>query len=172
MTREEQVFSGVRFHVVRVRQGARVREIVRHPGSVTIVPLVDENRICLIRNYRIAVEKTLLELPAGTREPGEPPEETARRELLEETGYRAATWERLPGFYVSPGILDERMELWLATDLTSGAPSREEGEEIENVEMSWVEIDERIDSGEIEDAKTLVGLWHARRWLDRRRSCR
>ena len=172
MREEERVFSGVRFHVVRLLQGARVREIVRHPGSVTIVPVVDEDRICLIRNYRIAVGKTLLELPAGTREPEEPPEETARRELLEETGYHAAIWERLPGFYVSPGILDERMELWLATDLTSGAPAREEGEEIENVEMSWLEIDQRIDSGEIEDAKTLVGLWHARRWLDRRRSCR
>ncbi len=166
MEDEELVFSGVRFRVVRLRRDDRVREVVRHGGSVTIIPLLDRQRVCLIRNFRVAVGRRLLELPAGTREPDEPVEETARRELLEETGYRADRWERLPGFFVSPGILDERMELFLATGLTPGNPAREPGEEIENAILSWDEIERRIDSGEIEDAKTLVGLWHARRWLD------
>lgn len=166
MEDEELVFSGVRFRVVRLRRDGRVREVVRHGGSVTIIPLLDRERVCLICNFRVAVGRRLLELPAGTREPGEPVEETARRELLEETGYRADRWERLPGFFVSPGILDERMELFLATELTPGNPAREEGEEIENQILSWDEIERRIDSGEIEDAKTLVGLWQARRWLD------
>ncbi len=166
MEDEELVFSGVRFRVVRLRRDDRVREVVRHGGSVTIIPLLDRERVCLIRNFRVAVGRRLLELPAGTREPDEPVEETARRELLEETGYRADRWERLPGFFVSPGILDERMELFLATGLTPGNPAREPGEEIENEILSWDEIERRIDSGEIEDAKTLVGLWHARRWLD------
>ncbi len=167
MTDEIRLFEGKRFSVVRVRQatptGIHEREIVRHIGSVTIVPLVDDDHVCLIRNERPAVGKTLIELPAGTREPGEPPQVTARRELAEETGYRASRWERLTGFYLSPGILDERMELFMARELTAGVPAREAGEQIENLVLSWSEIDRLIDEGGIEDAKTLVGLYLARR---------
>ena len=166
---EQVLFRGKRFHVVRIMQaaenGPRARDVVRHGGSVTIIPLVDDDHVCLIRNFRVAVGRALIELPAGTREPGEPVEATARRELTEETGYRAARWEQLPGFYLSPGILDERMELFLARDLTAGERAREAGEEIENLVLSWAEIDKCIASGEIEDAKTLVGLCHARRRL-------
>lgn len=169
--KEKTLFTGSRFQVVRLQQvtarGDHSRDIVRHPGSVTIIPLLPENRVCLIRNFRVAVGKPLLELPAGTREPGEDPQVTAVRELEEETGYRANHIERLMGFYVSPGFVDERMELFLATDLTPGPPAREIGEEIENVILDWTAIETEIDAGRIEDAKTLAGLWLARRWLDR-----
>ncbi len=168
---EELLFTASRFRVVRLHEateeGRRTREIVRHGGSVTVVPLVDEEQICLIRNWRIAVGRALLELPAGTREVDESVETTARRELKEETGYHAEHWVRLPGFYVSPGISDERMELFLAHGLEAGEPERELGEQIENVVLRWSDIERLVDRGEIEDAKTLVGLWYARRWLDR-----
>lgn len=134
------------------------RQVIEHPGAVTIVPLVDGNRVCLVRNFRIAVGKTLLELPAGTLEPGEPPLATAQRELQEETGYTAARWRELPAFFMSPGILHERMHLFVAEVLTEGPPAREAGEEIENVVVPWSDALAMAERGEIEDAKSLVGL--------------
>lgn len=134
------------------------RQVVLHPGAVAIVPLLDADRVCLIRNHRVAVGKTLVELPAGTLEPGEPPLETARRELQEETGYVADSWQELPSFYMSPGILNERMHLFVASGLTAGAAAREAGEQIENHVVSWSEAVAMAERGEIEDAKSLVGI--------------
>ena len=131
---------------------------VVHPGSVAILPLVDANHLCLIRSRRLTVGQTLIEVPAGTREPGEPPAETARRELEEETGYCAAKWEELTQFYASPGILSERMYVYLASDLTPGPPHREANEEIENLVLSWDEALAMIDRGEIVDGKTIISL--------------
>ena len=88
--------------------------------AVVILPMVDADHVCLIRNYRMAVGETLLELPAGTLEPNEDPAVTAHRELIEETGYRAEKIEKLCEFYMSPGILNERMHLFLATGLKAG----------------------------------------------------
>jgi ADP-ribose pyrophosphatase len=152
-----------RFRVVRVGyptpDGARqTREIVRHPGAVTILPLVDEQHLCLIRNYRASVGQTLIELPAGTLEPGEPPLDAARRELTEETGYTAGRWESLGSFLLSPGILDERMHLFVAGDLNAGEASREPGEIISNLVVSWNDARRMIRDGVIQDAKTIVGL--------------
>jgi ADP-ribose pyrophosphatase len=133
-----------RFHVERIERQigdkVDVRDVIRHPGSVVLLPIIDEDRICLIRNHRVAVDSTLIELPAGTREPGEPPEETARRELIEET-----------------------MILYRATELIQGEPKRELGEEIENFVVDRKELRRLIDSGEICDAKTLLGamIWLA-----------
>ncbi|HEX5106734.1 MAG TPA: NUDIX hydrolase [Pirellulaceae bacterium] len=157
-----------KFRVVREIQTTpggktKTREIVRHPGACVIVPLLDDGRVCLIRNYRIAVGQTLIELPAGTLEPPEPPHVTAERELIEETGYRAAKIGLLHAFYLSPGILDEKMHLYLATGLTSGETAREEGEEIENWLVPWDEAVGMIFGGQIQDAKTIVGLL----WVDR-----
>lgn len=167
---EELLLAGSRFRVVRITQptdrGPRPREIVRHPGAVTILPLLDDGRVCLIRNYRPAVGHTLIELPAGTLEPNESPQETAYRELLEETGYRAASLAPLGEFFLSPGILDERMHLYVATGLTAGAAEREPGEIIENLPVSWDDALAMVEGGEIEDAKTLVALLR----YDRRRS--
>jgi ADP-ribose pyrophosphatase len=131
---------------------------VVHPGSVAILPLVDADHLCLIRNRRLTVGQTIVEVPAGTREPNEPPLETARRELEEETGYRAANWEELTQFYASPGILSERMHIYVARDLTPGPPCREANEEIENLVLSWDEALAMVDRGEIVDGKTIVAL--------------
>lgn len=131
---------------------------VVHPGSVAILPLVDVDHLCLIRSRRLTVGQTLIEVPAGTREPGEPAEETARRELEEETGYSAAKWEELTQFYASPGILSERMYVYVASGLTAGEPRREANEEIENLVLSWDDALAMVDRGEIVDGKTIVAL--------------
>lgn len=136
----------------------RQREIVRHPGAVTILPWVDDQHVCLIRNYRLAVGQCLVELPAGTLEAGEDPQETARRELEEETGYRAASLRRVHSFFLSPGIMDEQMHLFVATELVAGDPRREPGEEIENLVVPWEQALAMVREGQIEDAKTIVGL--------------
>jgi ADP-ribose pyrophosphatase len=166
----EVLLTTAKFRVVRETIPSpsgkvKTREIVRHPGACVIVPMLDDGRVCLIRNWRVAVNQTLIELPAGTLEPPEPPEKTAERELIEETGYRARKIEFLHAFFLSPGILDEKMYLYLATGLTEGATAREEGEEIENWLVPWDEAIEMIFRGEIQDAKTMVGLM----WVDRMR---
>jgi ADP-ribose pyrophosphatase len=117
----------------------------------------------LIYTYRVAIDRWILELPAGTLEPNEPPMVTASRELIEETGYSAATIQHVHSFNMSPGILDERMHFYVASNLTIGAPHREVGEQIANRVYSWSEIDHLIRDGKIEDAKTLVALlWFMR----------
>ena len=143
----------------------KTKEIVRHPGACVIVPVLDDGRVCLIKNFRVAIGETLIELPAGTLEPPEPPEKTAERELIEETGYRAKKLKKLHEFYASPGFLDEKMHLFLATELTEGASAREEGEEIENWLMPWNDAIDMVFQGRIKDAKTIVGLL----WADRLR---
>ncbi|MHB0959857.1 MAG: NUDIX hydrolase [Pirellulaceae bacterium] len=136
----------------------RRREVIRHPGAVTIIPMVDDEHVCLIRNFRVTVARTLIELPAGTLEPAETPTETAQRELVEETGYRAARWQPLHEFLLSPGILDEKMHLFLATELTAGEAQREPGEEIENLVVPWHTAIDWVMRREIEDGKTIASL--------------
>ena len=133
-------------------------QFVRHGGSVAILPVLDEGRICLIHSRRLTVDETLIELPAGTREPNEPPLETARRELAEETGFRAGRFEELVSYFPSPGILSERMWIYVARDLVAGDPAREANEQIENYIVTWEEAHAMIDRGDIRDGKTLVGL--------------
>ena len=163
------LLTGSRFRVVRVEEPHRdgsvgTREVVRHPGAVTILPLLDDGSVCLIRNYRVAVDETLVELPAGTLEPDEDPLLTAQRELQEETGYLASQWQALRTFVLSPGILDEVMYLYLATGLTAGPTNREPGEQIENLIVSWDDALSRVADGTIRDAKTIVGLLSYDRW--------
>jgi len=168
--KSEVLLTASKFRVVRETIATpggktKTREIVRHPGACVILPLLDDGRVCLIRNWRVAVNQTLIELPAGTLEPPEPPAETAKRELIEETGYRAQKIELLHAFFLSPGILDEKMHLYLATGLTAGETALEEGEEIENLLVPWDEAIAMIFRREIQDAKTIVGLL----WVDRLR---
>ncbi len=159
----ELLLSASRFRVVRQAQVApdgsiHWRETVQHPGSVAIVPLVDDDHVCLIRNFRVAVGQTLWEIPAGTLDHDEPPLATAGRELIEETGYRAAAIEKLIELSMSPGILNERMHVYLATGLTPGPDALEPGEEITAKVVPWAEALAMIERGEIHDAKTIAGL--------------
>jgi ADP-ribose pyrophosphatase len=159
----ELLLSTPRFDVVRqwheTPDGTfHARETVRHPGAVTIIPLLDDGRIVLIRNLRPAVGRTLIELPAGTLARGEDPRAAAERELQEETGYRAGTIEPVCQFFMSPGILHERMHLFLATQLVAGPTRLDEGEQIEPLLVSCDAALAMTREGRIEDAKTLVGL--------------
>jgi ADP-ribose pyrophosphatase len=141
------------------------RSIVRHPGSAVMMAVDVEERVLLVKQFRLPAEKEMWELPAGRIDPGEKPEETARRELREETGYSALTWTLLSSFWASPGYVDEKMNLFLAEDLTAG---EQETMDDERIEIGWFGRDEllqMIRRGEIQDAKTLVGYFL---WLDRR----
>jgi ADP-ribose pyrophosphatase len=151
----------VRFRVdtVALPDGSTtIREIVGTPGAVVVVPLTDDRQVRMVRQYRSAIGQFLLELPAGTLEPGEAPEQAAPRELAEETGDRAARWERLSGFYTVPGICDEYLHLFLATGLTPGQSNREPDEFIEVVTLPLDEALAMVKRGEIRDAKTIIGL--------------
>lgn len=161
---EKLVLDGARFRVhqmeVEGNDGQTYwREVIRHPGAVVLLPLLDEDHVVLIENYRMTIQQTLLELPAGTREPNEPSVETARRELIEETGYTAETLEPLHEFFSAPGICDEWMEIFVAKGLTLGDANREAVEQISNRIASRAEIAELLHSGQIRDAKSLVGLY-------------
>jgi ADP-ribose pyrophosphatase len=134
------------------------RDVVLHPGAVAILPVVDPNHVCLVRNRRPIVGETLLEVPAGTLEPGEAPERAAVRELAEETGYQAARWRRLTAFYPSPGVLSETTHLFVAEDLTPGPMHLERDEELEPVVVPWTQALAWVRDGTIRDAKTLVAL--------------
>ncbi len=135
-----------------------IREIVNTPGAVTIIPFTADRQVRMVRQYRSAVGEYLLELPAGTLQPGEPPEEAASRELAEETGDRAAHWRYLTSFYTMPGVCNEIIHLFLATELIPGATNHDLDESIEVVTVPLGRTLEMIETGQIRDAKTIVGL--------------
>jgi len=155
---ESRIFRVVRRRYTLADGTPAERDCVLHPGAVAIVPLLEGGRVCLIRNQRATVERTLVEIPAGTLNPGEDPAVCAARELEEETGYRAGTWHKLTEFYMSPGILNERMHVYLATDLLPGPTRREATEEIDNYVVPWDEALAMIRRGEMEDGKTVAAL--------------
>lgn len=159
----QRVFDGrlikVRVDKVRLPDGSEHRrEVVEHPGAVAIVPVLPNGDLVLVRQYRHAVGRSTLELPAGTREPGESPIETANRELREETGYRAKDTRELVRFFVSPGWADEELIVFLATNMTSGRDQPEQDEDLLVVTVHPDDITEKIRSGDIADSKTIVGL--------------
>jgi ADP-ribose pyrophosphatase len=167
---DEVLLGATRFKVVRHRRRAAdgaivTRESVQHPGAVVILPLLDDGRLCLVRNYRVAVNQSLIELPAGTLDRDELPIVAAARELAEETGYTAARLEPLAELLMSPGILNERMHAYVATGLSPGNPSPEPGEEIETFSVPWDQALSMIDGGRIQDAKTVAAIL----FYDRRR---
>lgn len=157
------LFQGRRFRIERVPQpcadgSVREREVVIHPGSVVVVPLVAADAVCLVEVVRVAVGETLLELPAGTLDRDEPPLATAARELAEETGYRAGRIEAAGSFWMSPGILRERMHLFVAHDLVPGEQALEPGELIQPRVVAWTEAVAMCLDGRITDAKSIAGI--------------
>ncbi len=144
---------------VELPDGSRSkREIVEHPGGVTILPITPAGNISLIEQYRYAAGEVLLELPAGRLEPGEDPEECGRRELKEETGYIAENLEHLFSFYTTPGYSTECLHLYLAENLQKGEQELDEGEFVRMTEIEPNEIKDLVFSGRIKDSKTAVGL--------------
>lgn len=174
---QSTVASGGFLHLVDARvQGpdgtVHQRYVVRHPGAVVIVPVEDDGmHVRLVRQYRVAVDRTLLEIPAGKRDvTGEPPETTAHRELEEEIGCRAHTMVLLAEFYNTPGFCDEYTYVYCARGLEalsqrSAQTAEEHAMEIERVRLA--DLDELIARREILDAKTIIGLHLARTFLDR-----
>lgn len=158
----ESIYKGKIFDVsldtVREDGITYERAIISHHGSAVIVPVFEDKTVALVRQYRHAAHKYLLEIPAGSLDENEDPEIGAIRELEEEIGVRAARVEKLTEFYVSPGFLSEKMFLFLATDLTDVGQKLEEDELISIERVSFPKAFEMIKSGEIEDAKTIIGL--------------
>src|ERR1051325_6517121 len=134
------------------------REVVHHPGSAVIVPVHDDGTVSLVRQYRHPTVRYLLEVPAGTLSDGERPEAGAARELEEELGLIAGRLEKLSEFFVSPGFLEEKMWVYLATGLSEGKPQPDEDEVLDVVRLPIGDALEMITSGEIQDAKTIIGL--------------
>lgn len=160
-----KVFSGhlidVRTETVRLPSGKTAeREVVAHPEVVATIPVLDDGRIVLVRQYRAAVQRILLEVPAGGIDPGESAEEAAHREMIEETGYRVGRMERIYGFYSSPGFCTEYMHLLLCEGLQPGTPT-EATDQIEVVALGIEDAVGRI-GGEIADAKSILALLYYR----------
>lgn len=141
------------------------RAIVRHAGSAVVMPVDAKGRILLVRQYRLPARRYLWELPAGRVDPGETVFKAAKRELREETGYKAKKWTKLVSFFPSPGFLEEKMTIFLAENLTEG---EKEPMEDERIEVEWVsarDLDERIRTGKVQDAKTMIGFLNWQRYV-------
>ena len=149
-------YAGKLISVTLERWGEHEREIVEHPGAVVIVAVDADDRVALVRQLREATRRVLLELPAGTLEPGEDPLETAKRELAEETGLTGGRWREVTRFWTAPGFCRELMTLFFAEGVRPGDAAPEADEELEVVRLPVEEAGRRL--GEIEDAKTLAGL--------------
>ena len=160
---KETIYSGKLFKVyretVKLPNGnVRPREIVVHPGAVALVVVDSEKRLLLVRQYRRAADRVLLEIPAGTREPGEDAESCAKREVIEETGYEARAVRRLGGFFSAPGFCTEFLDCYLLTDLAEKHGQADDDENIEVERLTAEEAIAAIRSGEICDAKSICGI--------------
>ena len=157
-----EIYRGRIFDVTvdTVREGDTTykREVVHHPGSAVIIPIFTDGTVALVRQYRHPAVRYLLEACAGTLNKGERPEEGAARELEEELGFTAAKLEKLSEFYVSPGFCEEKMWVYLATDLVETKQQLDDDEVLDVVRVPFSQALEMITDGEIEDAKTIIGL--------------
>jgi ADP-ribose pyrophosphatase len=150
---------GLRRDEVEEPSGLRTtREVITHPGSVVVLPVLPDGRIVMVRQYRHATRQYLWELVAGRKEPEETPKEGAARELLEETGYRAKRFKVFLDVFPTPGFLEERMYLLLAEGLTAGEAQPEEDEKIEVRAYKLKELKQMIKSGRLQDAKSIAGI--------------
>lgn len=144
---------------VRLADGTMAdREVVVHRGAVALVPMVGPDRVCLVKNHRYAIGETLLEVPAGTIDESESPDQTAARELTEETGFRAGRITLLRDWFVSPGVMNERMYLYLCEDLQPGPADHQPDERLETTIIPWDEAMAMARDGRIRDAKSILAL--------------
>ncbi|MBN2168262.1 MAG: NUDIX hydrolase [Actinobacteria bacterium] len=171
MISSEKVFDGriIKVYIddVKLPDGRTVKwEKVKHPGAVGIVPVLEDGSIVMVRQYRNATDEVILEIPAGKLSPGEPPGDCAERELQEETGFSAGEMIKLAEFYNSPGYSDEYFYVYMARDLTYKGVDLEPDEFLEEERVGLSEAIGKISSGEIKDAKTIIGLTLARLYLE------
>jgi len=169
VTHEERVFDGRVIHldlleVTLPNGGTARRELVRHPGAVAIVPLIGED-VLMVRQFRVAADQVMLEIPAGTLNPGEDPLTCAERELQEETGYKPGALESLGGIFVAPGYTTEFIHLFMATDLSESRLAMDADEFIEPARMPLRELVAMIERGDIQDGKTTVAALKVARLL-------
>jgi len=159
----EKIFKGAVFEVERDRlleeNGIEiVREVVRHPGGAGALPLFDDGRVALVKQYRHPAQRELLEIPAGRIEVGETPEMCAAREVEQEIGFRAGRIEKLAEFYSTPGFCEEKLHVYLATDLTPSSQALDHDEWVEVVYLPFAEAAQMLGRGGIEDSKTIIAL--------------
>lgn len=162
----KEIFSGriikVRLDKVSLPDGRQSsREVVEHAEAVAIIAVDEEKNVLLVRQYRKPVEELLLEIPAGIMEKGEEPLFTAQRELAEETGFRAEKWKKIASFYTTPGFSNEKIHLYMASDLKAGETNLDEDEFIEIVKMPIEDAYNSIFQGQIVDAKSIIGIQYA-----------
>ena len=151
-------------HVKSADGHVGTREYLRHPGAVMIIPLLDAEHVLLERQFRYPLGRAVVEFPAGKIDPGEPPYECAKRELLEETGYTARRWSYLGGLHNAIGYSDEKIEIYLAEELErNGNSSLDAGETLEVFEAPWRQLLEWVRDGSVTDVKTMVGAF----WLEK-----
>jgi ADP-ribose pyrophosphatase len=161
---ETSIFTVTQDHAVDPDGFEIKRAIVQHGGSAVMMPVDEKGRVLLVRQYRLPAKAFLWELPAGRVDKGETVLQAAKRELVEETGFKAKKWTKLASFYVSPGFLAEKMTIFLAEDLKDG---EQKPMEDERIQMQWYrpkELDEMIGAGKVLDAKTIVGFLSWKRY--------
>jgi ADP-ribose pyrophosphatase len=164
---EGPVFGIRRDEVIEPSGVRAIREVITHPGSVVVLPVLPDGRILLIQQYRHATRQYLWELVAGRMDPGETPKAAAARELIEETGYRAKRLRVFLEVFPTPGFLEEKMFLLLATGLTAGEAEPEEDEKIISRAYNRKELEKMIRSGKLRDAKSIAGILFYFRFLAR-----
>ena len=160
-----KVFELIRENVTLENGTTTDVEFIEHPGATAVIPFLDDKRIVLLKQYRHALKKTIWEVPAGTRDPREEIISCAKRELIEETGYSAGQWHRLGEITPVPGYSNERIHIFLATGLQPAEQHLDEDEIIKVQEVEFKDAMDMIGKGEIQDAKSIAGLFLASQWL-------
>lgn len=172
MISSEEIFNGVAVHLVKdeilLPNGNKgIREVVRHPGAVCVIPVTDEGEVIFVNQFRYAIGRVTIEVPAGKLEKGEDPTEAALRELSEETGITAGKIESLGAIYTSPAIIDEIIYMYIATDLKQGEQHLDEDEFVNVVKMPLSEAVNMVMHGKIMDAKTEAIVLKAEKYLNK-----